>query len=190
MTAVFEELARVSFDLVSINRIVKNAGISRGSFYQYFPDKDDMLEFVMSSYLIALHDKARKVLRQSGGDIFAVLRRMLSFTIEYGIAEVNRDFCRNIFLHISRGDMNALKPLRIDAQRYIQEFIAYADLSSFRDRSDQALTLAADMLGALLRGAVVRAFMDIDSAKEVQEDFDRILEFAKYGLLAGKDSNG
>lgn len=43
----FKEFVAYGFDLASIQRIVKNAGISRGSFYQYFDDKADLFEFVL-----------------------------------------------------------------------------------------------------------------------------------------------
>ena len=36
--AIFNEFAGSSGERVSINNIIKNANISRGSFYQYFDD--------------------------------------------------------------------------------------------------------------------------------------------------------
>lgn len=39
--ACFEEFSNYTFTDSSINRIIKNAEISRGSFYQYFEDKED-----------------------------------------------------------------------------------------------------------------------------------------------------
>lgn len=42
MQAAITEFAEHRFSDASINRIVKAAGISRGSFYQYFKDKEDL----------------------------------------------------------------------------------------------------------------------------------------------------
>lgn len=39
LDAAREEFSRVSYEEASINQIIKNAGISRGSFYTYFEDK-------------------------------------------------------------------------------------------------------------------------------------------------------
>ena len=44
--AAFHEFARVSVEKVSINQIIKEAEISRGSFYTYFEDKWDVLAYV------------------------------------------------------------------------------------------------------------------------------------------------
>ena len=39
--ACMEEFSTYTFSDASINRIIKRAEISRGSFYQYFEDKED-----------------------------------------------------------------------------------------------------------------------------------------------------
>ena len=48
LDAAWEEMTAVSFDKVSINRIIQNAGIPRGSFYQYFTDKLELFRFLLS----------------------------------------------------------------------------------------------------------------------------------------------
>ncbi len=44
--AAVNEFARVPFENVSINQIIREADISRGSFYTYFEDKRDLLGYV------------------------------------------------------------------------------------------------------------------------------------------------
>ncbi len=45
--AAIEEFAEYGFEASSINRIVANSGISKGSFYQYFEDKMDVFKHLM-----------------------------------------------------------------------------------------------------------------------------------------------
>ena len=45
--AAIKEFARVPFEKASINQIIQNADISRGSFYTYFEDKQDLVEPVL-----------------------------------------------------------------------------------------------------------------------------------------------
>ncbi|MEA4893126.1 MAG: TetR/AcrR family transcriptional regulator [Peptococcaceae bacterium] len=45
--AAVEEFAAYRFSDASINRMVKAAGIPRGSFYQYFKNKEDLYLYVM-----------------------------------------------------------------------------------------------------------------------------------------------
>jgi len=45
--AAIDEFADYGFEASSINRIVANSGISKGSFYQYFEDKMDVFRYLM-----------------------------------------------------------------------------------------------------------------------------------------------
>ena len=44
--AALKEFARVPLEEISINRIIRDAEIPRGSFYQYFEDKQDLQTFL------------------------------------------------------------------------------------------------------------------------------------------------
>lgn len=48
MKAAVEEFYQYSYDKSSINRIVLAAGISKGSFYQYFEDKKDLYKYMFT----------------------------------------------------------------------------------------------------------------------------------------------
>jgi AcrR family transcriptional regulator len=47
LQVVINEFAENDYDQVSISRIVQRAGIAKGSFYQYFADKDDLYGYVL-----------------------------------------------------------------------------------------------------------------------------------------------
>lgn len=47
VNVAIEEFADYGFDAASINRIVANSGISKGSFYQYFADKLDLFKHLV-----------------------------------------------------------------------------------------------------------------------------------------------
>ena len=55
--ASFKEFSLYNFNDVSINRIIKEAGISRGSFYMYFADKKDLYFYLLEKifYLLFLY---------------------------------------------------------------------------------------------------------------------------------------
>lgn len=70
--ACWAELTRVRFTDVSINRIIAAAHIPRGSFYQYFEDKEDLIRYLledMRQYFISL---LRSILIDAQGDLFAL----------------------------------------------------------------------------------------------------------------------
>jgi AcrR family transcriptional regulator len=49
------EFARYSYDAASINRMVAEAGIAKGSFYQYFEDKRDLFLYLMHPFKGAVY---------------------------------------------------------------------------------------------------------------------------------------
>ena len=52
MDAAWEEFTTNSYTDASINRIIQKAHIPRGSFYQYFQDKEDLFWYLFGG----MHD--------------------------------------------------------------------------------------------------------------------------------------
>lgn len=70
--ACWDEVSQVRFSEVSINRIISAARIPRGSFYQYFEDKEDLIRYLMEDireYFISL---LRNILVEAEGDVFSL----------------------------------------------------------------------------------------------------------------------
>ena len=58
------------FTDVSVNQIVRRAGIPRGSFYQYFSDKEDLFAYLLEEVRNHIKEEYRRILKANGGDIF------------------------------------------------------------------------------------------------------------------------
>ena len=57
LEAAANEFARVPYSAASINQIIKEAEISRGSFYTYFEDKDDLMRYMLRGFRDTLRKK-------------------------------------------------------------------------------------------------------------------------------------
>ena len=101
LDAAMNEFSRVSYTDASINQIIQNAGISRGSFYTYFIDKDDLF-----SYLLDLNKKrvfvlTKKVFVSCEGDVrtsFLMLYDVFTKEIE---EHMLARFLKNIFIYFN-----------------------------------------------------------------------------------------
>lgn len=71
LRAAREEFTRVPYGDASINRIVRSAGIPRGSFYMYFQDKAELLHFLLGEYGKRLIALLEAFLQENHGDLFA-----------------------------------------------------------------------------------------------------------------------
>lgn len=71
LRAAREEFSRVPYESASVNRIIRSAGIPRGSFYMYFTDKEELFGHLMDSYGALLERRMGELLEQLEGDLFA-----------------------------------------------------------------------------------------------------------------------
>ena len=69
MDAAWEEFTSVRFSDASINRIIRTANIPRGSFYQYFTDKDDLFSYLVRPLQQHFFDLARDEVVKAAGDL-------------------------------------------------------------------------------------------------------------------------
>lgn len=99
--AAKKEFSRVPLNEAAIANIVKDADIPRGSFYQYFADKEDAFYYLLEQQMEVHNNHFFTLVKQHNGDLFdsfiAVFRKMFK---EFQEKE-NRDFFRNAFLNMN-----------------------------------------------------------------------------------------
>lgn len=85
--AGFEEFAKYGEQKASLNKILKNAGLSKGVFYHYFKDKEALLDFLIEFSIEKSVDAFDKVWDWSDGDLIkricALSKYKLSFVKAY-----------------------------------------------------------------------------------------------------------
>jgi len=88
--AALDEFTTKSYENASLNKIIKNAGISKGTFYYHFQDKQGLYAFLLeTAYKTALEfsDKRMEELAQDfeGKDIFEKLKLQIQIGAEFAI---------------------------------------------------------------------------------------------------------
>ncbi len=79
-----DEFAEYSFAQASVNRIVAKAGIAKGSFYQYFKDKQDLFLYVWQLIGEEKLNYMSPVMRNPDEhDIFTLIREMYLSGIQF-----------------------------------------------------------------------------------------------------------
>ncbi|HWR23514.1 MAG TPA: TetR family transcriptional regulator [Feifaniaceae bacterium] len=187
LDAIHEELSRVPLDEVSINHIIRLAHIPRGSFYQYFKDKQDMLQYLMSDYRYMIKDRALASLKQSGGDLFLMLLDVLDATYAFVTGEKHNEYFKNVFSDIRwnavflqrHADGGALGEL-------MNDLLPFIDMASLDIRSEEDFDDMLSALRSLTGQAYAKMFLDISGYEKSRLRYAAQLELLKRGFLKAK----
>lgn len=187
--AIVDEFANAEDDKVSINRIVQKANISRGSFYQYFDDKLDLVEVLIRSYLNLVIDDLRRAIVSSDGDIFYTFECVYDIIVGLSKDERNRKVLRNLISNI-RANNNLVSDYivkrYIKQYKSIEEFINITDefsRKSFRFKSDEDMTYLQQILTSVLKNEIYNFYVFDTDPEETKARYLRKLYIIKQGAL-------
>ena len=170
---------------ITINSVIKNAGISRGSFYQYFDDKVDLVEVLFLTLVDMNIKDAYRALSESDGDIFALYNSFLEILFRLSKDE----FYNNIMRNLCRSMYSTDSLIAEYVQTRCRGFDELNQLAQCVNRSKLRLSTVEEMVAlhqifvAILRDCANRLYVLDVSAAVLKSDFDRKIEIIKYGAL-------
>lgn len=188
--ACWAELTRVRFTDVSINRIIAAARIPRGSFYQYFADKDDLIRYILEDireYFITL---LRGTLVEAEGDLFALplmaYDRFISkkghtdpmLTLFIKLITLNEGLDLQNFIGSPQGFIG-------EQQRFLPDPIwEVIDPSKLRESSREYADQVFHLACAVLAFAIVETLQCPGRAEQIQDpaQFARVREMTKIRM--------
>lgn len=101
LDAAKKEFSRVPLYEASISNIIKDAGIPRGSFYQYFDDKEDLFFFLIEGESKRVYEMFLSIIKINNGDLFTSFADWFkSILINHGVSE-NSQYFKNAFLNMN-----------------------------------------------------------------------------------------
>lgn len=196
INAAWDEFTAVSFANASINRVIRAAGIPRGSFYQYFEDKSDLFRDLMSQLHDELAGQALKLLADCGGNLFqAALTGYDRFQAEQRRGNKIPVFDRCIRLAKANSGMDweaVGRGRRLEKARITEELLAGVDKRPFRRQDAPFLSEVCRMAGMCLFGAVMDCLaepgQEAERRRELLDELD-ILRRGSYGAEALRDAD-
>lgn len=144
MDAAVQEFAQYAYKDMSINRLIKAAGIPRGSFYQYFADKEDLYRYLLehlSASKLAFIDAARPA---EGERTFAAYF-MQSIESALAWSEAQADYFQ-ISLRLAADNAPLMQELMGEASAVAY----YKELTALLEQDKAAGRLRADLDNATL----------------------------------------
>ena len=183
LDAAVEEFTRASYDKASINKIIHQAGIPRGSFYQYFEDKEDLFHYILGQIDIRLLNIFAEYLKYAKGDLFeaipALYQDMLQIAeqpnsrLKYGIEILRRN--PELSLH------NFLKDIVVNN---LESQLKQLDLRQFRNQSPKFVQDVLLLLSPLIIQSFYLSILEPEQQNDYRQRLMAQLEILKYGCLA------
>ena len=99
--AAIKEFSSVPYEKISINQIIKDAGISRGSFYMYFEDKYDLTLYLLDLTKQQLMKDVVMVGQKAKGNLPKFILGLHDVLYEYYRQDEYRNFFKNLFAEVT-----------------------------------------------------------------------------------------
>ncbi len=176
--AAADELIRVPVSEMSINRIIQNAGISRGSFYQYFEDKYDLAHYVLADYVVQFTDDVRASMKASGGNLFDGLADLFRTVIQVAEDKTVRKALMNLIMEAC-GKSCAFDYTAAMQQKILDILMEESDRTVLAVESEKDLYRLARVLLAVWKEAAAECLHDFERAEGVYEEFAGTLDLLK-----------
>lgn len=182
--AAIKEFSRAPLFEASISNIVKEAGIPRGSFYQYFEDKEDLYYFLLDEYSQRLRRRFISILKKQNGDL------METFIEAFGIMLINlqsiesRQFFRNAFLNMNYKAENTLTPDVNDEQlkTRLAEVVGLVDHNKLNITDEIELVHILKIMKAVTFQNLIQVFAKDLSNDESLQNYILEVNLLKKGL--------
>lgn len=101
LDAVEKEFSRVPLFEASVANMVQDAGIPRGSFYQYFDNKEDAFFYLLKEHTKQRQEHFTLLLKQHDGDLFKAMAGMFQDIISDAPDKKNLPFLKNALLNMT-----------------------------------------------------------------------------------------
>lgn len=186
MAAAEREFLENSFEAASINRIIKEAAIPRGSFYQYFEDKKDIFLYIVSTHKNEAFGFVESFIKDSDGDVVSFMRKAIDFMISAECSE-KVEGMKRIFSQPWVFDMivsDTMKGKQEEANTPKGIMFKYIDKNQLNVENDDELIALINIFASISLGLFFKIFimgknMEIDKEKIRKNIYDEIATLEK-----------
>ena len=184
LKAANKEFERVPIEQVSIKNIVESAEIARGSFYQYFEDKEVLFQYIMSAKMGNMQNKLIEMIEHENGNIINIFINMYEYLIKIVKIKKNNKFFKQIFENVKTSD-NLMFIKKEEINKNLEQTL-YNLYDRNKDilniKNEEEFKLVIEMLFAITRRRIVVSlkYKDLEKARET---YLKEIEFLKKGII-------
>lgn len=173
--ALENEFGRTTFEKASISRIVEEAGIPRGSFYQYFEDKEDAIHYIVEKYILLEKEAMKKNLEETQGNIFEASLKIFDYITSKTHDGLKAKFYKNIMQELKKNNTNLLSKM--------EEINQFVDSSILNIKEAKDLKNIIKIISIVTRTAAIHVHSGKITLEEAREELKNQIEILKKGML-------
>ncbi|MCZ8537934.1 TetR family transcriptional regulator [Paenisporosarcina quisquiliarum] len=186
--AAMKEFSRAPLFEASISNIVKEAGIPRGSFYQYFEDKEDLYYFLLNEYSQRLRKRFITILENQNGDLMETFIESFRVMLKSLQSVELRLFFKNAFLNMNYKSENTLTPevSKEELNTRLKQVISLVDKDQLNIKNEDELVHILKILKAVTFQNLIQVFAKDLSIEQSMQNYTMEVNLMKRGLCKQK----
>ncbi|MBU5316597.1 TetR/AcrR family transcriptional regulator [Clostridium bornimense] len=183
-----KEFSKYNFYDASINRIIKEANISRGSFYQYFENKEDLFIYLLGEFRDRILSDLEHKIIDIDCDIFQFQLLIFDYITTEVVKSKDKDFIISIICNMD-----------IRLEKHLSQFIQCKEFTSvdklpphikstknIRINEDNELEILNNLLISSLINELVAFFTISKSLESCRESLMVTADILKHGVINNK----
>ncbi|MCM3160724.1 TetR/AcrR family transcriptional regulator [Metabacillus litoralis] len=179
-----KEFSRVPLHEASIANIIKSAGIPRGSFYQYFDDKEDLYFYLLDEFTQNTNRRVMTILRRKQGDLTETLIDLFQHIVQSQHNQDNKAFFKNVFLNMNYKIENTLARSMYEKSQksHYLSFLKLVKTDHLNIKCEQELIDMIEIMVSVTIHNLVRVFVLNLSEEEALTKYINQIELLKKGF--------
>ncbi|MCF7923764.1 MAG: TetR/AcrR family transcriptional regulator [Candidatus Izimaplasma sp.] len=181
LEAAIDEFSEHNIGESSINKIVKGADISRGSFYTYFDDKYDLVHFLIQLIKKPLQDKIETRFSNSDGEFIEMMLIVHDEVYDLLENEKYHRFIKHVVLFFHNNIVNNINNKTFTLNKDNKLVLQYIDRNQFNNTNVTYLENVLRIAQTLLSDVFLEAMLKTYSKEESRKNYQMLLTILKTG---------
>ncbi len=181
--AIINEFSKNTISKASISNIVEEAQIPRGSFYQYFEDKEDALKYIIDEFIKFEKEEIKDSLKRNKGDIFATSIDIFRYVSKKSYNAPHMMLCHNIIQKLKEENVNIFDGINCKSMYQANKEngnIINTDILKIKNEED--LKYIMKILTVVIRASIMDVLTKKKSEEKAEEELEKQIEILKRGM--------
>lgn len=184
LVAAKNEFSRVSLKDASVANIIKEAGIPRGSFYQYFTDLEDIFYYILEEHSKDIKKRLSLNLTKYQGDLVKTFADLYQYIVEKISNKEEELYFKNIFMNM---DYKLERKFLPNLEDNLNEIINSINIEPLNINSRLQLIYIIEIIEAMIMHNLIQSYHRNGSKEKNIDIFVKELLLIKEGVYKEKN---